>query len=49
MLMPGEAEADEPFLVKHTGGLLQQLNAAAVVFDEVIVGGENICNSFLGS
>ena len=38
MLIPGEAEADEPFLVKQAGGLLQQLNAAAVVFDEVVVG-----------
>ena len=38
MLMPGEAEADEPFLVKQADGLLQQLNAAAVVFDEVVVG-----------
>ena len=45
--MPGEAEADEPFLVKQAGGLFHQLNTAAVVFDEVVVGGYEIGNTRL--
>ena len=40
--MAREAEVDEPFLVEQPRGLLQQLDPAPVVLDEVVVGGEDI-------
>ena len=40
LLMPGEAEVDEPFLVEQPRRLLQQLNPPPVVLDQVVVGGE---------
>ena len=38
VLVAGEAQAHEPFAVQQAGGLLQQRDAAAVVFDQVVVG-----------
>src|SRR5450756_13387 len=37
----GELEADEPFFVEQARGLFQQSNPAAVVLDQVVVGGED--------
>jgi hypothetical protein len=42
VFVAGEAEADEPLFVKVTRRLLQQRHAAAVVLDQVVVGGEDI-------
>src|SRR5690554_3968421 len=41
LLMPWETEVDEPLLVQPPGHLLKDLDAARVVLDEVIVGGED--------
>jgi len=41
MFMAGEAEVDEPLFVQKPRSLLQQLNPPPVVFDEVVVGGED--------
>ncbi len=43
----GEAEVDEPFLIQPLRCLFQQLDLLQIVFDEIIVGGKNISNSFL--
>ena len=39
--MPRIAEVDEPLAVDALGHLLQELDPAAVVLDEVVVGGED--------
>ena len=47
MLMPWKAQRHKPLFVKQLCGLLQQFNAAAVVFDQVIVSGENVSDTAL--
>ena len=39
--MPGKAKVDEPFAVEGLGHFFEDGDAAGVVFDEVVVGGEN--------
>ena len=53
MFVTGKTEADEPLLVEQPCGLFKQLNPPAVVFDQVVVGGEDgggkcqqICRGF---
>ena len=41
VLVAGEAKVHEPFAVQQAGGLLQQSDAAAVVFDEIVKGRGN--------
>ncbi|OHC63132.1 MAG: hypothetical protein A2045_00835 [Rhodocyclales bacterium GWA2_65_20] len=46
MLMTGEAQMVEPLAIEQSGGFFEQLNAATVVLDQVIVGSQqrrNIC------
>ena len=44
---PGKAKANEPLAVEFAGGLLKQRDAAAIVFNEVVVGGEDISDALL--
>ena len=39
--MAGESEMNEPLRVNPLGHLLEDLDAPGVVFDEVVVGGED--------
>ncbi|MCY1459629.1 hypothetical protein D9M71_771210 [compost metagenome] len=41
LLIPREAESHKPFPVKLRGHPLQQLDTAAVIFDQIVVSGEN--------
>jgi hypothetical protein len=47
MLMSGKPESDEPFLVEEAGGFFEELDSAAVIFDEVVVWGKDTYDSFL--
>jgi hypothetical protein len=40
VLVAWEAEADKPFLIKQPRRAFQNCNATAVVFNQVVVGGE---------
>lgn len=48
LFMAGEAKMDKPLAVKGLSHLLQDLDPAYVVFDKVVVGGENGGNFALG-
>ena len=39
--MSGESEADEPFSVEGLCHVFKDFDAAGVVFDEIVVGGED--------
>ena len=43
----GEAQINEPFFVQTLRGFFQKLYLLLVVFDEVVIGGKNICYLFL--
>lgn len=45
--MTGKAQVYEPFLIQPLRRFLQQLDLLLVVFDEVIVGGEDARNAAL--
>ena len=47
VLMPGEPQPHEPLLVEQPRCLFQQLNPPPVVFNQVVVGGEDVPDSFL--
>ena len=47
MLVAWEAQVHEPLFVEQVSGLLQQLNAAAVVLDGVIILTKDIYGSIL--
>ena len=46
--MSGESEVDEPFLVEGLCRVFKDFDAAGVVFDEVVVGGEDSGDFALG-
>ena len=45
--MAGVAEVDEPFAVEALGHFFEDGDAAGVVFDQVVVGGEGVGDSAL--
>ena len=47
MFVAGEPEANEPLAVEKTRRLLQQRNSPAVIFDQVVVVGEDGCDVIL--
>lgn len=46
--MSGKSEMDEPFLVEGLCHIFKDFDAAGVVFDEVVVGGEDSGDFSLG-